>query len=289
VSVADQIVGFGPLPVSDRDFRSLTRLIYSEAGIHLGPAKKALLAGRLSRRVRDLGLQSFGAYHEYVQEHPEEWVPLLDRITTNETHFFREPRQFEFVDRQLVPQLRAAADAGQRPRRLRAWSAGCSSGEEPFSLAMLLVDRLVPAGWDVEIVATDVSTRVLSQAELATWPIARAREIPERYLKRYMLRGVRGQEGRIRASDELRSVMRFERLNLAAQRYPLAGTFDLIFCRNVLIYFDQASKDQVLRRLLERLVPGGHFFLGHAETLGPTAVPMRSVCPNVYVREGVAS
>jgi chemotaxis protein methyltransferase CheR len=274
--------------VSDPEFRALTGLIYDQAGIRLSAAKKALLTGRLSRRVRELGLRSFGAYRDHLLAHPDEWTPLLDRITTNETHFFREPRQFELMANEILPRLKAEAEAGRRPRRVRAWSAGCSSGEEPFSLAMLLRDRL-GAGFDVDIVATDLSTRVLQQAREATWPMARAAEIPERYLKRYMLRGVRSEAGKLRAGDELRAHVRFERQNLMDDRYAVDGPFDLVLCRNVLIYFDPASKAHVLARLIDRLSPGGHLFLGHAETLAPGAVPMRSVCPNVYVREAAAS
>ncbi|HET7294658.1 MAG TPA: protein-glutamate O-methyltransferase [Vicinamibacteria bacterium] len=279
--------GIGPITVSDRDFRSLTGFIYAEAGIRLGPTKKALLAGRLSRRLRELQLDSFGDYHRYLESHPEERVPLLDCITTNETQFFREPRQFEALERSILPRWREAAEAGRRPRRVRAWSAGCSSGEEPYSLAMTLLEQCPPeSGWELEILATDVSTRVLRRAQEAVFPIERAAHIPDRLLKRFMLKGVRGQEGRMRAADELRRAVRFERLNLKEDEYPFGGGFDLILCRNVLIYFDQASKAHVLERLLARLAPEGHLFLGHAETLGPTQLPMRSVLPNVYARDG---
>src|SRR5262245_1801467 len=279
----------GPLPVSEQDFRSLTGLIYAEAGIRLGPTKKALLTGRLSRRLRELGLDSFGAYHRYLESHPEERVPLLDCITTNETQFFREPRQFEALERSILPRWREAAEAGRRPRRVRAWSAGCSSGEEPYSLAMTLLAQFpAEAGWELEIIATDVSTRVLRRAQDGIFSLERAAQIPTPYLKRFMLKGVRGQEGVMRASDELRRIVRFERLNLSEDAYALAGSFDLIMCRNVLIYFDQASKAHVLERLLARLGPEGHLFLGHAETLGPPRLPMRSVLPNVYARDDAA-
>jgi chemotaxis protein methyltransferase CheR len=274
---------FTPFPVSDREFAAFQKLIYEEAGIHLSPVKKALLTGRLSKRVRELGLPSLAAYHEYVTaSSPDERVHLLDCITTNETRFFREPQQFAFLEQQLVPSWVAEADAGRRPRRVRAWSAGCSTGEEPYSLAMVLLSLCPPeAGWDVEILATDVSTRALARARDACWPIERAAEIPDEHLKRCMLRGVRSQEGRMSAGPEIRGLVRFERLNLMSGEGFPGGRFDVVLCRNVLIYFDASSKQRVIERLLGRLEPGGHLFLGHAEGLGRTA-GVRPVRPNVY-------
>jgi chemotaxis protein methyltransferase CheR len=283
-------VALGAPSVSDAEFQAFQRLIYAEAGIHLNTGKKALLAGRLSRRLRDLRLPSLEAYRRYIEKHPEERVPLLDRITTNETRFFREPAQFEFLERRLVPDWLAAAEAGLRPRRLRVWSAGCSSGEEPFSLAMVLLALCPPQhGWEVEIEATDISTKVLRRAEEAVWPQERAAHIPDRYLKRFMLRGVRSQQGKVKASPELRRLVRFERLNLMSGGHSGMGRFDLILCRNVLIYFDAASKARALKGLLERLAPGGHLFVGHSETLGRIAPTLRPVCPNVYKLEDAAA
>jgi len=162
----------GLLPsVSDAEFRAFQTLIYEEAGIHLNANKRALLAGRLARRVRELGFGRLREYHDYVSSHAEERVRMLDRITTNETSFFREPRQFELLEARLLPEWRAAAAAGTRPRRIRVWSAGCSSGEEPFSLAMVLLSCCPPAdGWDIEIVASDLSTRVLERARARLSP-----------------------------------------------------------------------------------------------------------------------
>ena len=279
---------FAPFPVSDREFSAFQKLIYEEAGIHLSPVKKALLTGRLSKRVRELGLASLGAYHEYVtRSEPDERVHLLDCITTNETRFFREPRQFAFLEQELAPAWIAAAEAGRRPRRLRVWSAGCSTGEEPFSVAMVLLGLCPPEhGWEVEILATDVSTRALARAREASWPIDRAAEIPEPHLRRGMLRGVRSQQGRMCAGSELRRVVRFERLNLMEAGPAPGGRFDLVLCRNVLIYFDAASKQRVIERLLGKLEPEGHLFLGHAEGLNRTTAGIRPVRPNVYARAG---
>jgi chemotaxis protein methyltransferase CheR len=154
---------------------------------------------------------------------------------------------------------------------------------------MVLLAHCPPGeGWEIEIVASDVSTRVLARAAEGVWSAASAAQIPERYLKRFMLRGVRSRQGLVKAAPELRERIRFERVNLIAERYPFAGPFDLLFCRNVLIYFDAASKRHVLERLIERLADAGHLFLGHAESLGRSQPALRPVAPNVYRREGPA-
>jgi chemotaxis protein methyltransferase CheR len=274
-----------PPRLTDAEFRAFQELIHKEAGIWLAPAKKALLVGRLSRRLRELGLSSFRAYFEHLSAaDPGERVVMLDCITTNETRFFREPRQFDFLETDLLPAWTAAAAEGRRPRRIRAWSAGCSTGEEPYSLAMALLAQCPPsAGWDVEIVATDLSTRALHRAAEGVYPLEDAGDIPPALLKRFMLRGVRAHEGRMKAGPELREVVRFRRLNLNDGDHAALGEFDLVFCRNVLIYFDGAGKERVLARLKERVRPEGILFLGHSETLG-AAEGFRGVRPNVYAR-----
>jgi chemotaxis protein methyltransferase CheR len=266
--------------VSDRDFARYQALINREAGIWLAPVKKALLVGRLARRLRELGLDSYGDYFERVVEDEAERIRMLDAICTNETHFFREPRHFEFLSDRVFPAWRDEAEAGRRPRRVRVWSAACSTGEEPYSLAMSLLEAL--PGWDLEILATDLSTKVLARAEAGVWPIEKAKEIPEAHLKAYMLKGYGSQEGLMKAGPELRGIVRFARLNLNGDAYPPAHAFDLVFCRNVLIYFDRDTKLKVIGRLLERLQPAGYLFLGHAESLGGFATGVKAVLPTVY-------
>jgi chemotaxis protein methyltransferase CheR len=281
----------GIRPLRDREFTAFQELIYQEAGIYLSKVKQALLVGRLSRRVRELGLDSFAAYYERVVDprYPEERVELINCICTHETHFFREPRQFEYLENVVLPKWRAQAEAGGRTKRVRAWSAGCSSGEEPFSIAMSLLAACPPkAGWTVEVVATDVSTRVLERARAATWSLDRSKHIPDAYLKRFMLRGHGEHEKKMKAGPELRDAVRFEHLNLNDGSYQLAGAFDLVFCRNVLIYFDVNSKERVIRNLLDRLSPDGLLFLGHAETLSGFQPEQggapRAVMPTIYSR-----
>jgi chemotaxis protein methyltransferase CheR len=266
--------------IGDREFRLFQELIHKRAGIWLSPAKKTLLVGRLSKRLRELGIESFQRYHEMVLADPKEEVRLLDAITTNETHFFREPRHFELLERQILP----AFAAGRAPRRmLRVWSAGCSSGEEPYSIAMLL-RRHLGAAADVcsEVLATDLSTRVLARAQDAVWPLEKSSEIPKDLLTAYALRGTGTQEGRFRMAPEVRALVRFQRFNLHGDDYGALGSFDLIFCRNVLIYFDAASKARVVERLADRLRPGGYLFVGHAESLNGVTTRLRAVIPTVY-------
>ena len=287
VCAADAPQGIRPL--SDREFKLFQQLIHDEAGIYLSDVKKALLIGRLSRRIRELGLDSFEAYYQRVvnEPRPAERVEMINNICTHETHFFREPRQFDFLEQTVAPRWRSAAEAGLRPKRIRAWSAACSSGEEPYSLAMTLLTHF-PArdGWTVDILATDISTRVLDRARAAVWPIDKASEIPDRYLKRFMLRGGSGGDhhGKMKAGPELRAVVDFQQMNLHADAYPAGDPFDLIFCRNVLIYFNAASKEYVVSRLLGRLATDGLLFLGHAESLAGMRDQPRTVIPTVYTR-----
>jgi chemotaxis protein methyltransferase CheR len=274
-------------PLSDREFRMLQQLIYREAGIHLSEAKKALVSGRLGRRVRALGCRDFTAYYQHVEADGAERTAMLDCISTNETRFFREPQQFEFLEQSVLPRWRAMGDAGQIPKRIRAWSAACSTGEEPYTLAMVLASHFPAAdGWNVEILASDLSTRVLAAAREGVWPIERSNDIPEHLRKSYMLRGVRSEEGRMRAHPSLQSMIEFRRINLNDDDYGIRGTFDLLFCRNVLIYFNSESKERVIRRLVRHLSPAGHLFLGHSESLAASSYGMEHAGPIVYRRAG---
>jgi chemotaxis protein methyltransferase CheR len=272
-------------PIGEREFGLFQKLIYRSAGIHLSATKRALLEARLVKRVRELGLDSFSAYYDYLTQDGSgaELGELLDRIATNETRFFREPRQFDFLEEKIFQQWQAEAAGGARPKHLRAWSAGCATGEEPFSIAMTLLDHYpARAGWRVEIFASDLSSRALHAARTAVWPISKAKEIPLGYLKRFMLRGTGSQQGKMKASPVILGTVRFEQLNLHDEVYPSIGSFDLILCRNVLIYFDAASRAGVIERLLDHLAPTGYLFVGHAESLAAMSERVRYVVPTVY-------
>jgi chemotaxis protein methyltransferase CheR len=268
--------------LSVRDFRLFQQLIHREAGIHLAESKRVLVEGRLARRLRELQLD-YRAYYALVEADEVERVRLVDAISTNETSFFREPRQFEFLENRVFPEWQARAQSGRLARSLRVWSAACSSGEEPYSLAMAFLARFPPeSGLSVEILATDISTRVLERARSAVYPIERSKQIPTSYLKAFMLRGSGTRAGLMKASPEIRSVVRFARVNLNAEPFPVSGPFDLILCRNVLIYFDAPSKARIVERLLERLDPQGYLVLGHAEALIGLRARARGVGPTIY-------
>lgn len=268
--------------ISDHEFGLFQTLLQRETGIQLPQSKRPLLVGRLARRLRELRLPTFTAYYERVTQAADdaERRCMIDLVCTNETRFFRESKQFEWLEHSLLPAWRTQAEQGRRRARVRAWSAACASGEEPFSLAMVLLAQL--PNWDVEILASDLSTRVLERARAALWPIEAAGDIPERHLQRFMLRGVRENQGRMKASPTLRACVRFERHNLHDAHDGVAGTFDLIFCRNVLIYFSPEGRAAVVRKLSRHLASAGHLFLGHAETLSGITEQFRSVGPNIY-------
>jgi chemotaxis protein methyltransferase CheR len=272
--------------VSEADFLSFQRLIERQAGIHLAPVKKALLVGRLARRLRELRIPTLREYYKRVAADPAELTHMLDCISTNETHFFREPSHFDFLSGEVLPRWNTEAKAGERPKQVRVWSAGCSTGEEPYSIAMTLLDQFPSSsGWHLEILATDLSTRVLQKARDAQWPIQKAQEIPQGFLKSYMLRGTGAQEGKMKASSEIRQPVSFEYLNLLeSSTYPNSKLFDLIFCRNVLIYFQPETKQQVIHRLLNHLAPDGYLFVGHSESLNHLTDAVRTVIPTVYTR-----
>jgi chemotaxis protein methyltransferase CheR len=271
--------------ISDREFLRFQAMVYREAGIYLSLSKQSLLVGRLAKRLRSLDLSGFGEYLRLVDEDPGERALMIECLCTHETHFFREKRHFEFLERTVFPEWKAAAEQGRRTRSLRVWSAGCSSGEEPYSLAMSLLDHFSPQSWGIQILATDLSSRVLTQAERAQWPIARAAEIPERLLKSFMLKGTGEYEGLMKAGPELRARITFQQQNLNAEPYAVTGTFDLILCCNVLIYFNPESRMRAVERLIGHLANGAYLMVGHAEALTGIAPEVRLVAPTIYRRQ----
>src|SRR5258708_26209747 len=247
--------------------------------------KQHLVAGGLARRLRLYGLKNMKEYYQLVtqpdQQH--ERAVMIDCITTNESHLFREPRHFDYLECHVFPKWHQEAAARERVKRLRIWSAGCSSGEEPYSLAMLLLKNFPESkGWDLEVLGTDISTRVLEKARVAAYPIEKSKDIPAEHLRAYMLKGRGDHKGVMKVSPELHRVVRFARVNLPADSYPILGSFDLIFCRNVLIYFDQESKLKVIDGILRHLSPSGLLFVGHSEHLGGIAPGLKTVAPTIH-------
>ena len=264
-----------PLAISDQDFERVRALAMRHAGISMPPSKKSLVEGRLRRRLQANGLDS---YHDYLQllDRPEarqELATAIDLLTTNETSFFREPKHFEHLRGYVLAERRYAA-------AFRVWSAACSSGEEPYSIAMLLAQILGSGEWQVW--ASDLSTRVLERARSGHYDLERANGIPQEYLRSYCLKGRGPQEGTFLIDATLRSRVQFEQRNLLEPVLRTATPFDVIFLRNVMIYFDVPTKRRVVHNLLPGLKPSGMLYIGHSETLKGVTDALTLVAPAIY-------
>lgn len=267
--------------ISDREFFRFQELIHGITGIYLAPVKKTLLCGRLSKRLRSHDMASYAQYFDLVTSGRDagELEVCVNLLTTNETYFFREPRHFDVLREHIAAARRAGTP-------LRAWSAACSSGEEPYTIAMVLAEALGDTGmW--EVLGSDISSAVLEKAARALYSLERARHIPERYLKKYCLKGVGAHDGMLLVDAPIRKRVRFARINLN-ETLPQVGEFDVIFLRNVLIYFQLDIKQQVVARLANRLKPGGWFIIGHSESLNGVNDTLRPILPTVYRKPGSA-
>nr|MBI3614074.1 protein-glutamate O-methyltransferase CheR [Nitrospirota bacterium] len=267
--------------ITDEEFERFRSLVYRESGISLNDGKKSLLVSRLSKRLRTLGLETFHAYHEHVVGEPsgDEFTRMLDCIATNKTDFFREPLHFEFLRERILPTLDSL-------KRIRIWSSACSSGEEPYTIAMTLYDGVAtPLQWDCKVLASDLSTRVLAQAASGVYEEERVRELPPEVVKRHFLKGRGAQAGTIKVKSHLSGMIRFQRINLMDERYPIKTPLDVIFCRNVMIYFDRPTQQQLVNKFHRYLKPGGHLFIGHSESLQWVKHPFRTVAPTIYRKE----
>lgn len=270
-----------------REFAWLAELIQERSGIHLRKEKRALLARRLRSRLRQLGLETYRQYTDVLRRDPDEIQELLDRISTQETAFFREEWQFEFLRREAFPRWRGEAAAGLRPSRLRVWSAACATGEEPYTVALLAADLLPPEeGWHVEILATDLSRVAVERTRAASWPAHVASRIPIEHRHRWLQRQAGTDD--VTAHPDLRRLVRVRRLNLARDRFP-GGTFDLILCRNALMYLHLETRREILDRLVHRLAPDGYLCLGHAETAQGFTRELSLVVPSTYCLRGPVS
>jgi chemotaxis protein methyltransferase CheR len=261
--------------ITDREFTQFQRFIYDAAGITMANGKQALVSGRLAKRLAHYQLSSYGDYLKLLESRaePTELQMAVDLLTTNETYFFREPKHFALL-RDL------AQEASDKNRALRVWSAASSSGEEPYSIAMVLADVMGDdAPW--EVLGTDISTRVLASARRGHYPMERAAQMPQAYLKRFCLKGQGSEAGTLLIERSLRQRVQFQHLNLNAP-LPKVGMFDVIFLRNVMIYFSLETKRQVVARLLAQLRPGGHFLIGHSETLNDINDSLIAVAPSIY-------
>jgi chemotaxis protein methyltransferase CheR len=259
--------------ITDKEFARLRQFIYDEAGISLSQAKKSLVCGRLAKRLTHLKDTSYTQYLQRLTDckGDDEAQTAINLLTTNETFFFREAKHFD-----LLQSLAASARGGEP---MRVWSAACSTGDEPYSMAMVLADTLGVAPWDV--LGTDISTKVLACASRGHYPNERARHVPPAFLKRYCLKGVREVEGSFLVERSLRERVSFARINLN-EALPDVGQFDCIFLRNVMIYFDKNTRRGVVARVLGRLKRGGVLCVGHSESLNGISNDVMQVMPSVY-------
>lgn len=260
--------------ITDLEFARFQRFIFDAAGITLSAGKKALVCGRLAKRLQAHSLNSYSDYIDLLGSGRAagEVQMAVDLLTTNETYFFREPKHFERL-REL------ALGAVVRAQPFRVWSAASSTGEECYSIAMVLADCLGQAAW--EVLGTDISSRVLERARVGHYPLERTKHIPPAYLKRFCLKGHGEQEGTLLIDRQLRSRVSFAQVNLNTE-LPRLGSFDLIFLRNVMIYFNGDTKRAVVERVLAPLRPGGHFFIGHSESLHEISSAVQQIAPSIY-------
>jgi chemotaxis protein methyltransferase CheR len=264
-------------PLSARDFDQIRALAHQKFGLDLPDGKQQLVASRLGKKMRELNLTSFNAYYHHVVEDRtgEALTAMIDALTTNHTSFFRESAHFDFLRRTVLPSLRSRGS-------LSLWSAACSSGEEPYTIAFSLFDELGPELLSkLRILATDISTRVLDLAQAAVYPAERFRGVSPDQLRRYVLKGEGKHKDNFLVKRQFREAIEFRRLNLMEDISHL-GPFPVIFCRNVMIYFDRATQQDLVNRLAARLEPGGYLFIGHAESLGGIDQPLEYVQPAVY-------
>jgi chemotaxis protein methyltransferase CheR len=269
------------IPITDGEFEQVRELALRLAGISMTSAKKPLVESRLRRRLSAHGCKSFRDYLRVLAEPAQraELQTAIDLLTTNETYFFREPKHFDHLRDCVVVNRQPGA-------KVRVWSAACSSGEEPYTIAMVLAERLGLGNW--EIMASDISTRVLERARTAHYNMERARGIPKAFLQKYCLKGTGPQEGTLLVDAKVRSGVQFLQVNLI-EPVPPIGKFDAIFLRNVMIYFDLPTKQRVVANLLPSLKEGGYFYVGHAETLNSVTNALTAVGPAIYRKSGASS
>ncbi|KAA1157632.1 CheR family methyltransferase [Pseudoalteromonas fuliginea] len=261
---------------TDRDFKEIADLVYNACGIVLGEHKREMVYSRLARRIRERNLVDFKSYLAFLKKNKDqEFDAFINAITTNLTSFFREIHHFEFIKSELIPVL---LKTNKHSKRVRFWSAGCSTGEEPYSLAMTL-NAAFPSDWDVKILATDLDSNVLAKAQSGVYTAANVNGLSEQQLKRWFLKSKDGEAYKVK--PKLQECIAFKRLNLL-QEWPMKGPFDLILCRNVVIYFDKETKDQLFERYANILSEQGHLFLGHSESMGKEHSQYKNLGKTMY-------
>jgi chemotaxis protein methyltransferase CheR len=261
-------------------FKQFADLIYKEAGIHLGEHKQALVSARLGKRMRFLSIQDFKDYYEYIQrdQSRKELSNLIDAVSTNVTFFYREQENFKILA-SLVRQWEQ-----ERQTRFRIWSAACSTGEEPYTMGLILSETLQNVT-DVKILATDISTSVLATARKGEYEAKKLEKISGKMIEKYFTLIRNKEKKTYRVSETIKKMIQFSWLNLSSPPYPMKGPLDVIFCRNVMIYFDNNVKERLLEDMYRLLKPGGYLIVGHAESLSGLLNHFKSVKPSVYIKK----
>ncbi len=266
--------------LSDAEFVRLKEFIYSGYGIKITDVKRTMLEVRLRKRLRALGFSTFAQYCDHLFSPTgisNEVTHMINQVTTNKTDFFRESSHFDYLTNRVLPEFACSRNA------ISIWSAGCSTGEEPYTLAMVMEEyRATHSGPDYMILATDISTDVLEKAKLAIYPEERITPIDPLLRKKYLLRGKRAKEGLYRITPGLRTHVRFRQLNFMDGDFGFREKIDIIFCRNVVIYFDKSTQERLLNHFCRYLHPDGYIFMGHSETILGMDVPLVGVAPTVY-------
>jgi len=269
---------------TENEYNQICQLVYQYSRIHLGSDKRELVAARLGKRLRATGITTYREYCQLLKSPggSDEIGNLVDVISTNHTFFFRESKHFEYLESVVVPGFRREA-WGKGETCLRCWSAASSSGEEPYSIAMSLAsfaDRHPGFFWELD--ASDICTKVLETARIGIYPSDRINSVPFELQRRFFQKGVGVHSGDYRVKEELRSRIRWHHLNLFQESYPFQNRFHIIFCRNVMIYFDRPSQELLIRRLASQLVPGGYLFIGHSESLSGVTHALQALKPAIY-------
>ncbi|MBN1930362.1 MAG: protein-glutamate O-methyltransferase [Desulfobacterales bacterium] len=270
------------LELSDREFTSFRELVYQKCGIHLHNGKKELVRARLGKRLRQTEFKSFKQYYKFLihNDTGEELIEMLNAISTNQTSFFRESGHFDFLTKECLPSYHKIGNLSD----LKIWSAGCSSGEEPYSIAICLLEQLeINAPWKIKILSTDISTRVLETARSGIYHQSRIDNIPKYILKKYFQCGRGKWEKYFRLKSVIRNIVEFERLNLM-EPFIFKVKFNIIFCRNVMIYFDKITQQSLISKFFDSLAEGGYLFIGHSESLMGIKHDFQYVKPTVYLK-----
>ena len=269
------------LELRDIEFEKISQLVYSHCGIHLHDGKKELVKARLSKRIREGNFPSFADYYDYVKtgEGTEEFITMIDSLSTNLTSFFREDGHFRALTRFVPAMLREESRRG-RPR-LHFWSAGCSTGEEPYTMAITALEAAQGLNAELHILATDISTRVLKKAQQGIYPAGRVKAIPSDLLRKYFQLGQGNWAGHYRVKKDVRDLVTFQRFNLM-DPMTAGDPFDAIFCRNVMIYFDKKTQEGLVTRFHSRLAKGGYLFIGHSESLTGLNHAFKYLEPSLY-------